>query len=59
MFLRDADELKPRRSRGKCSKEVPEIENHRAFQKTEYNGKLGEVSGSREDLLLQRLYYSS
>ena len=27
MFLEDADELKPRRSRQKCSKEVPEIEN--------------------------------
>ena len=27
MFLRDADELKPRRSREECSKEVPEIEN--------------------------------
>jgi len=27
----------------------------RAFQKTKYGGKLGEVSGSTEDLLLQML----
>ena len=27
MFLEDVDELKPRRSREKCSKEVQEIEN--------------------------------
>jgi len=27
VFLEDADELKPRRSKEKCSKEVPEIEN--------------------------------
>jgi len=27
VFLRSADELKPRRSRDKCSKEVPEVEN--------------------------------
>ena len=26
MFLEGADELKPRRSREKCSKEIPEIE---------------------------------
>lgn len=30
-------------------------ENHRACQKNKYEKKLGEVSGSREDLLLQRL----
>jgi len=27
VFLEGADELNPRRSREKCSKEVPEIEN--------------------------------
>ena len=27
MFLEDADELKPRKSKEKCSKEVPELEN--------------------------------
>jgi hypothetical protein len=51
--LKSADELKPRRSREKCSM-VPEREPS-ACQKTKYRGKLGEVSGSREDLLLQRL----
>ena len=29
MFLRSADEWKPTRSRDKCSKEVPVIENQR------------------------------
>jgi len=50
VFLKGADKLKPRRSREKCSKDRDREPS--SCQKTKYRGKLGEVSGSREDLQL-------
>ena len=55
MFLKGADELNPRRNREKFSKRFEENREPSAFQKTKYRGEIGEVSGSRDDLLLQRL----
>jgi len=55
VFLKGADELNPRRNREKFSKRFEENREPSAFQKTKYRGEIGEVSGSRDDLLLQRL----
>jgi len=50
--IESADELKPGRSREKCSKRGSRNREPRAFQKTKYRGKLGDISGSKEVLLL-------